>query len=1140
MPSRSTEWRRKLKQTDPEEYKRYLEQQKVRNKNARDKLKEELKKKRPAKKLLEKKEHQKELGRARQKKYCSLNHTEYSDNKSSSKGSNGRCAKALTRQQQQSVKERNKHYKQKERKNWSVQKQVWMKKKDRERKRDKREQARARRANSQQSAPRNITTSSGYKTKKTQWNVTAKARASLPNDPLRYATVVSSLASKCSPRKRTALNAIGCTTPPIPRKYRKLNVRLFSPLATEKVTPEVKGAVKILARKLIGIASKRAIGREFNIDRRYIKKKKPRKLATDVASIQKFYKREDISRVLPMKRYATKAGPAYLLQMSLKAAHSKYQEEFHAKCSYAKFARLRPKNVKLLTTKYREYCVCIYCINVRFKLLTLSRQVKEPGKKHANETDLLNILLCPKPDTARFHGIECVKGACKKCCNFKKTLFSYFNFSQAELSNPVVWSSWRKTECNGKTKRMLISKTATLGDLMKELVEDVLSPIKNNTFIQHLFTAHWQYFQFACLRDSLPKGWILQVMDFAKNRSTFYENEIKGAFYSPSQITMHPVVTFYNSAAGTVRHSVIVFSDDNQHDYHAVDHFTKEVDQLLREHMEFQSVVVKSIFSDGCAAQYKSSGPLCDVSLKGHKIVRNYFGSEHGKADGDGEIGLVNRALDRAICGVGTVISSAYDAYRWCTEHFQLNNTLSKRSFIYVPKGVIPRSRSVTDVKTIPQTRKIHQVRNNVGRPFILHTRELSCFCCNCNTSVELGSSAKTAKCTNKTVVGCYQEKKLQLKKPTALVDEEEDEEELQDIIDGLLNGELLNDDGKYDEESEGEGNGEYSNESEVVENRETAESEVEDDGQFKDESDSHSEVNEIEISDSVSAIDVALITPTPIADYFADQIQMVDRRTFFSNLQQHLGTLDYENLQDLAPQLVDMIEAKYPLRPLLPNCDSCSIDKPSISLYNGPSTHVPVEIYGDGNCLPRSASMLIFGNQLRHVEIRIRIALEMVSFESVYLDNEFLRHGLTDTSIDILKWYSVLSPFVKETNVPLQLFRKEAKDCIANGKYMGPWNMHALASVMKTRIVSVYPTLGGPKMVALLSRSVYPRNDPTDVQNCAYIMFTNVHGDANKSLWHPNHFVACLPIGKEAPVLINQKTVWKQTTRMTKTWLGQ
>ena len=79
------------------------------------------------------------------------------------------------------------------------------------------------------------------------------------------------------------------------------------------------------------------------------------------------------------------------------------------------------------------------------------------------------------------------------------------------------------------------------------------------------------------------------------------------------------------SPSGLVRDSCIIISEDCEHDYHAVNHFTKLVDERL-EQVSKCKPEKKVVFSDRCSAQYKSKGPFADVSLTTVRIDRNFFG----------------------------------------------------------------------------------------------------------------------------------------------------------------------------------------------------------------------------------------------------------------------------------------------------------------------------------------------------------------------------------------------------------------------------------------------------------------------------------------------------------------------------------
>ena len=120
--------------------------------------------------------------------------------------------------------------------------------------------------------------------------------------------------------------------------------------------------------------------------------------------------------------------------------------------------------------------------------------------------------------------------------------------------------------------------------------------------------------QFTGLRDDLSDGLTLQVMDFAKNRGIIYQDEIKSAFYTHQQVSMHPIVTYYKADVGLVKNSSIIISEDNQHDGHAAHHFQGIVNEHMSE-LRGQKPTRTVFFSDGCAAQYLSKGPFADMSL---------------------------------------------------------------------------------------------------------------------------------------------------------------------------------------------------------------------------------------------------------------------------------------------------------------------------------------------------------------------------------------------------------------------------------------------------------------------------------------------------------------------------------------------
>lgn len=123
----------------------------------------------------------------------------------------------------------------------------------------------------------------------------------------------------------------------------------------------------------------------------------------------------------------------------------------------------------------------------------------------------------------------------------------------------------------------------------------------------------------------------------------------------------------------------------------------------------------------------------------------------------DAEIGVLNRAVDRAIIGKKVVINNTKDLFEFSQEKFILDEPYTKRNFFYVKADEISRNRPETNVKPIPNTRKLHNIENTT-EPYLIKVRNLSCFCVNCVKGI-------FENCLNSDYVSAYQSKKITLLK---------------------------------------------------------------------------------------------------------------------------------------------------------------------------------------------------------------------------------------------------------------------------------------------------------------------------------------------------------------------------------------
>ena len=119
-------------------------------------------------------------------------------------------------------------------------------------------------------------------------------------------------------------------------------------------------------------------------------------------------------------------------------------------------------------------------------------------------------------------------------------------------------------------------------------------------------------------------------------------------------------------------------------------------------------------------------------------------------------------------------------------------------------------------------------------------------------------------------------------------------------------------------------------------------------------------------------------------------------RQQFFyqSLLQiQNVFSTGYENLLLLARSLQQqfqqyacIIPSRFPYQY---SGEAYTIDCEARNIYplDAPNNLIPVRVTGDGNCLFRSFSVLIFGNETSHIEMHARASVELICNTEYYLN---------------------------------------------------------------------------------------------------------------------------------------------------------
>ena len=262
--------------------------------------------------------------------------------------------------------------------------------------------------------------------------------------------------------------------------------------------------------------------------------------------------------------------------------------------------------------------------------------------------------------------------------------------------------------------------------------------------------------------------------------------------------------------------------------------------------------------------------------------------------------------------------------------------------------------------------------------------------------------------------------------------------------------------------------------------------------------------------------------TPRPSTSKGSTRHTTDDSFAFFDNLATLIkDASSYEELENIVAAETHSLFAQTPItyKPYLP--EKPNVDYVSLELYpDDVPQRLPVRVRADGNCLPRCGSLLAYGDEDHHTEMRVRIIFEMVQNSDLYLSHDFLASG-TDLQ-NLVKTYMSYSGQAFPINVTEEdmknLFQNEVMNCRCPASYMSMWGIHGLSSVLGVPVQSGYPQYGGFNVRKELHRVVQPRicrqsEINTSQESLPTIMWTSCLGkDKPASTWVPNHFVVCVP----------------------------
>ena len=225
---------------------------------------------------------------------------------------------------------------------------------------------------------------------------------------------------------------------------------------------------------------------------------------------------------------------------------------------------------------------------------------------------------------------------------------------------------------------------------------------------------------------------------------------------------------------------------------------------------------------------------------------------------------------------------------------------------------------------------------------------------------------------------------------------------------------------------------------------------------------------------------------------------------------------MTFEQLSSLSKEVKPAINSKFSLKVKKLTIQNVQgeLDTRAAALYpeDGPSGLFSVKVGTDGNCCPRALSVLAYGKEDHHVEMRCRLVVEMASDEEKYLTPsnwELDQESLTTLASISDGISNDLSPAgIKST------FRQEILSCIQMEVYMGLRQLFAAAEVLNCPIDVIYPVRGWEVLHRMHHKKIQPLRICSSPQ--VHLMRSSSTQDQTSEHWTANHILPLLPICEE------------------------
>lgn len=237
--------------------------------------------------------------------------------------------------------------------------------------------------------------------------------------------------------------------------------------------------------------------------------------------------------------------------------------------------------------------------------------------------------------------------------------------------------------------------------------------------------------------------------------------------------------------------------------------------------------------------------------------------------------------------------------------------------------------------------------------------------------------------------------------------------------------------------------------------------------------------------------------------------------------------------LKKYAAFILPKFKQKFPLPTAYTQLASKGIDVDIVAKLLLPSDAPrvkPLVTEANGNCLFNAVSMILFGNDNYHIEMRVRTVCELILNEDIYLNNKKLRQ-MSDESLkscDILQYLiSTCESYITSNGNVKEAYRAEVMQTIFEYRFCSMLHIYAITNMLNIMVHSVYPNITNVGVNRKIHHQIItPYNRGSVPKMPVYIMWSNKTELLVTKEWQPDHFVTLIPHQVNPEMYIVKETV--------------